>query len=108
MQWLSFSAVFDYSVAYAMVGVAGLLRNKAQLPLSVILGCTARFITHYISGVTVYARHMPEVFMDLPMTSPYIYSLLYNGEYMLPNTVIAVVVCLALAKPLQKWLFPAS
>ena len=57
----------------------------------------------YISGITVYARWMPEEFMGMTMTSPFIYSLLYNGTYMLPNTVLCVLVVALLAKPLGKF-----
>lgn len=34
----------------------------------------------------------------------FFYSALYNGGYMLPSTVLAVVVCAALMKPLSKFL----
>ena len=103
IDWVSI--LFDYSVAYAVVGLAGVVRNRVKLvPVGVLTGCVARFLVHYASGVTVYARYMPEEFMGLPMTSPLIYSALYNGGYMLPNTVLTLVVCLLLAKPLGKWI----
>lgn len=103
LDWVSI--VFDYSVAYMMVGLAGLLRNRPKaLPAAAVIGGAARFVVHYISGATVYAKWMPEEFMNLPMTSPYFYSALYNGGYMLPNTVLAVVVCAALRKPLRRWI----
>lgn len=103
IDWVSI--VFDYSAAYAVVGLAGLVRNRVKLvPLGVAAGCAARFLVHYISGVTVYARYMPEAFMGLPMTSPLVYSALYNGGYMLPNTILALAVCILLMKPLGKWI----
>ena len=105
LNWVSI--LFDYSVAYAMVGFAGLFKGKVkQLPLAVIVGGAARFIIHYISGVTVYAEWMPEEFIGMTMTSPWLYSALYNGGYMLPCTILAVVVCSLIIgiKPLRKWL----
>ena len=103
ISWVSI--VFDYTGAYAMVGLAGLLKRKANLiPLAALIAGAARFIVHYISGVTVYAEWMPEQFMGMTMTSPYFYSALYNGGYMLPSTILAVAVCAALMKPLAKWL----
>ncbi len=105
IDWVSI--IFDYSVAYAMVGLAGLFRNKVkQIPLAAAVGCIARFIIHYVSGFTVYAKWMPEEFMGMPMTSPFIYSALYNGGYMLPCTILAVVVCALLitVKPIRNWL----
>lgn len=105
IDWISI--LFDYSVAYACVGLAGVLKRKPERAwLAALVGCAARFVIHYISGVTVYAKYMPDVFMGLPMTSPILYSALYNGGYMLPNTILAVAACLALAqvKPIRRWL----
>ena len=97
INWISI--IFDYSVAYACVGLSGLLRPKQQsknayrtLPLAAFIGCLARFIVHYLSGITVYAAYMPEEFLGLTMTSPAFYSLLYNGTYMLPNTILAIAI----------------
>ena len=99
------SIIFDYSVAYAAVGLAGLFgKNPGKTAgIGAFFGCFCRFVIHYISGFTVYARWMPEEFMGMPMTSPFIYSLLYNGTYMLPNTVLCVLVVALLAKPLGKF-----
>lgn len=103
VNWVSI--VFDYGGAYAVVGLAGLLKRKASLiPLAALIGGTARFLVHYISGVTVYAEYMPEEFMGWTMTSPFFYSALYNGGYMLPSTILAVAVCAALMVPLRKFL----
>ena len=105
ISWISI--IFDYSVAYGAVGLAGLFRNKGGVPsagrsaLGALTGCVARFIIHYISGVTVYAQWMPEEFMNMKMGSPVIYSLLYNGTYMLPNTILCVAVIVLLNKPLR-------
>ena len=105
ISWVSI--IFDYSVAYAFVGFAGVLKRKADLAwLAALIGCAARFVIHYISGVTVYAQWMPEEFLGLTMTSPLFYSALYNLFYMLPSTVITVVGVFALSKaaPIRKWL----
>lgn len=105
ISWVSI--IFDYSVAYAFVGFAGVLKRKANLAwLAALIGCVARFVIHYLSGVTVYAEWMPEEFLGLTMTTPFFYSALYNLFYMLPSTVIAVVGVFALSKApaIRKWL----
>lgn len=103
------SMLLDYSLAYAAVGLGGLLRKtKHPLTLGALLGCLCRFGIHYLSGVTIYAQYMPEVFMEKTMTSPAVYSLLYNGSYMLPNTVLALLLCAFLEKPLRKWIQPEA
>ena len=97
------SMLLDYSLAYMFVGFAGLLRGKkGELALGAAVGCFARFLIHFLSGITIYAQYMPEEFMDMTMTNPAVYSVLYNGSYMLPNTVLAVVLCAALKKPLER------
>ena len=88
ISWVSI--VFDYAVAYAFVGFAGCFKKKY-----------ARFIIHFISGVTVYAQYMPEEFMGFSGMTPVLYSTLYNGTYMLPNTVIAIAIC-SLLIPVMK------
>ncbi len=101
INWVSI--IFDYSVAYAFVGFAGLLKGRYRaLPLAAFLGCLARFAVHYLSGITVYAQYMPESFLSFPMTSPAVYSLLYNGTYMLPNTVLAVALSFLLIPMMRK------
>ena len=101
ISWVSI--VFDYSVAYAFVGLAGLLRRKYKLfSLAALIGCVARFAVHWLSGVTVYAEYMPEEFMGVTKLTPALYSTLYNGTYMLPNTILAVILCALLAKPIAK------
>ena len=105
ISWISI--IFDYSVAYAMVGLAGVLKRKANLAwLAALIGCVCRFVVHYISGVTVYAQWMPEEFLGMTMTSTWFYSALYNFFYMIPSTIIAVVAVLALSKsaPIRRWL----
>ena len=105
ISWISI--IFDYSVAYMFVGFAGLMRGqfeenrKLALPVGALIGCVCRFIIHYISGVTVYAQWMPEEFMGVTHLTPALYSLLYNGTYMLPNTILAVLLCALLQKPLR-------
>ncbi|MEZ4357867.1 MAG: energy-coupled thiamine transporter ThiT [Eubacteriales bacterium] len=97
LNWVSL--LLDYSVAYGAVGLAGLFRGKKWGGIyGSLVGGTARFIVHYISGITVYAMYAPEG------QSPMLYSFLYNISYMLPNIIIAVVVFLLLEKPMGKYL----
>ena len=99
------SMLLDYSVAYMFVGFAGLLaRKKGKMWLAALIGCLCRFVIHFISGITIYAEYMYDIF-DIPMTNTWIYSALYNGSYMLPNTIIAVIACLILEKALARYIY---
>ena len=98
------SMLLDYSVAYMFVGFAGLIKRRPrQMWLAALIGCFGRFIIHFISGITIYAQYMEDIF-GLPMTNVWVYSALYNGSYMLPNTILAVAVCWVLGRSLEKQL----
>ena len=99
------SMLLDYSLAYGAVGLAGLARGmKRPLLWGAVIGCLGRFGIHYLSGVTIYAQYMPERFMELTMTTPALYSLLYNGSYMSVNTALAILCCALLEKPLERYM----
>ena len=98
------SMLLDYSVAYMFVGFAGLVyRQPKKLWLGALLGCFGRFVIHFISGITIYAQYMEDIF-GLPMTNVWVYSALYNGSYMLPNTILAAALCFLLGRSLEKQL----
>ncbi|MBR6740109.1 MAG: energy-coupled thiamine transporter ThiT [Clostridia bacterium] len=99
------SMLLDYSLAYMAVGAAGLLKGEAsplRYALGALVGCVARFAVHFVSGVTIYAQYMPETMLGITLPNPTVYSIIYNGTYMLPNTVLAVALLAALALPLKK------
>ena len=83
------SIIGDFFVAYMILGVAGLFKGKF-VPATLV-SCTARFLVHYVVGATIWAEYMPEEFFKMTMTSPWIYSALYNGAYMLPDMVMVMV-----------------
>ena len=103
------SMLLDYLVAFAPLGLAGLFKRKAWgvFPGAVI-GCLGRFLVHYISGVTIYKILAPTEFMGTTFTSPSFYSLVYNGSYMLPNTILALIVFVLLYKPMKKYFVGAD
>ena len=85
------SMLLDYLVAFTPLGLAGLFRGKKWgIFAGTIVGCAGRFLVHYISGVTIYKILVPTAFMQWTFTSPELYSIVYNGSYMLPNTIIAM------------------
>ncbi len=80
--------VFDYLLAYGILGLAGIFRNK-RMPLmltGVGLSVFLRFVSHYISGAIFFDIWMPEEF-----NNPYFYSLVYNGSYMLPEMIFTII-----------------
>lgn len=99
------SMVLDYLLAFTPLGLAGIFRGKAWgIFPGTVLGCAARFAVHYISGVTIYRITMPTQIPGFGVfDSAEIYSLVYNGCYMLPCTVIALVIAGALYVPMKPY-----
>ena len=99
------SMLGDYIFAFAVLGVAGLFwKKKNGFVLGATAGCIARFLVHYVVGATVWAEYMPENFFGMTMTTPWFYSLLYNGFYMVIDMALCLVIFALLIKPLGKYL----
>ena len=97
------SIIGDFLLAYAVLGVAGLFRGKF-IPATIV-ACSLRFLVHYVVGATIWAEYMPPEFFDMTMTTPWIYSALYNGAYMLPDMVLILLAGGILLKtPLGKYI----
>lgn len=93
--------LFDYIVPFTGLGIACLLRNiktssvrfkKISIYFAVTCGIMLRFICHYITGVVIWGQWAGD-------EGPYIYSLLYNGTFLLPELVLTLLVCVILFKP---------
>ena len=99
------SMLGDYLVAFTMLGLAGLFKGKKNgFFIGMVVGAFARFLVHYVVGATVWAEYMPETFFGMTMTSPWFYSLLYNGSFILINTVLCLLIGALLYKPMGKYL----
>ena len=89
----------DYIVAFSALGLGGIFRgtikNQAlSLAAGGALVSIIRFICHFISGATIWGGYAE----DTPVL---IYSLTYNGSYMLPELIITVVGALILGSLLD-------
>ena len=82
--------LFDYVVAFGVLGFGGLFRKVKLQPvgftLGVVVACVLRFLCHFLTGITVWADYAEGVWGVI------IYSLTYNGSYMLPELVITAAV----------------
>jgi thiamine transporter len=99
------SILGDYLIAYTVLGFAGLFHKRYYgFFIGIAVGGLARFLVHYLVGVWVWGEYMPETFFGMTMTTPWFYSFLYNGSYMLIDMLLCLVVGLLLFKPLGKYL----
>ncbi len=98
------SIIGDYLAAFLVIGFAGLVsRRKNGVFTGTLIAGVLRFIVHWVTGATLWAVYMPDEFLGLKMTNPWIYSALYNLCYMIPNIVITLVVFAALYVPMKKY-----
>ncbi len=92
--------LFDYIIAFTVLGLAGIFGNKGfkRQISGIVLACLLRFVCHYISGVTIWSSAA----LDFGFSNPYLYSLLYNGAYMLPETVFTCIGAVLLLRKFNK------
>ncbi len=81
--------LFDYIVAYAVLGLSGLfgkiVKNKlVSAILGVLFVCLLRYICHFITGVTVW-REIADLWEAIW------FSITYNGTYMIPEIIITPI-----------------
>ena len=99
------SIIGDYLLAFTVLGLAGLMKGKKLgVFWGTLIGGVARFLVHYVVGATIWAAYMPDTFFGMTMTSPWIYSLLYNIAYMGPNIIITLVIFGLLYVPMKKYM----
>ena len=109
--------VIDYLVAYTLLGFGGIFRNKIKnkavaLSLGAVLALSLRYIAHIISGYIFYGAWAEWFFTQDNFYSiggwildsfsgkglALVYSIFYNGLYMIPEIVITAVAAIALGK----------
>ena len=100
----------DYILAYSMLGFAGLFNKKGMggWIAGTVIAMLLRLAMLYLSGVLIW--HSVGEIWNLNIGNQYIYSLIYNGSYMVPEilfTVIASVIMFRIPQ-LQKMIRPAA
>ena len=109
--------VLDYLVAFTGLGLGGCFREKIQnrgaaLMCGSLVALGARYIAHIASGYILFAGWAEWFFTQegfpawgaqlaaslSPQMLGFVYSVVYNGMYMVPEMVITAVVALLLAR----------
>ncbi len=83
--------LFDYPLPYMALAIAAAVPGRIYLGAA--LAFAARFLCHYISGVVFFGSYAP------PDTSPYLYSLVFNATYLVPEAVICLLLLRILPVP---------
>ena len=75
--------IFDYLLAFTVLGFAGVFKNLGVkgIVLGIVLAMVLRFLSHLVSGGIFFASWTD-------WDNVWLYSICYNGAYMLPEMVI--------------------
>ena len=83
--------LLDYVIAFAVLGFGGVFRKSGMsqslaLVSGAALASVLRYICHVVSGATVWAG------LTIPTSAVLVGSLAYNATYMIPETLILLLV----------------
>ncbi len=93
--------LLDYVLAFTLLGIAGAFSNLTKKrPLNIALGtaavCVIRFLCSFFSGVLLWGSYQSYYEWANGM-SVWLYSLIYNGSYMLPELIITTAAAVTLS-----------
>ncbi len=110
--------LLDYLVAYTLLGLGGIFRNRIQNPgISLMCGSLAalgaRYLSHILSGFILYTSWAEWFFTQdgfpawgaqlvaslEPTTLGLVYSIVYNGLYMLPEMIFTAIASVLISRP---------
>ena len=89
--------LLDYVLAFGVLGLSGVFcslvgKKSIAIPISAFTVTLLRYICHIISGILIWGVYAPEGQGVL------IYSIVYNGTYMIPEIIISTVVTTIIMK----------
>ncbi len=108
--------LLDYLIAYTVLGLGGLFRNRIKsktlaLCFGTVLALSLRYLAHIVSGYIFYGAWAEWFFSQEGFTLGHsilnavsgqsltlLYSVVYNGLYMLPEIVITTVAAVIVAR----------
>ena len=109
--------VLDYLVAFTVLGLGGLFRDRIKAPGAAlccgsVVALGARYVSHIASGYILFAGWAEWFFTQegfpawggalVESLSPgvlgFVYSLVYNGMYMVPEMVITAIAAVLIAR----------
>ena len=109
--------LLDYLLAFTVLGLGGCLRNRVKNPGAALMGgsliaLSARFVCHILSGYILFAGYAEWFFTQegfpawgstlvetlSPQALGWVYSIVYNGMYMIPEILLTAAAALLVAK----------
>ena len=109
--------LLDYLVAYTLLGLGGIFRNRVEKPgkalmLGSIVAIGARYVAHVASGYILFSGWAEWYFTQegfpawgarlvealSPQLLGFVYSLVYNGMYIVPEMIFTAIAALFLTR----------
>ena len=93
--------LLDYIVPFTLLGISGIFAKKGVLyiTLGTAFAVILRFLCHFASGYIIFANFEKFVVLGSSFVGrPALYSICYNGLYMLPELIITVAVTAVIFK----------
>ena len=96
--------LLDYILAFTVIGLSacfnGVIKNHlVSIVVGIVFTFALRFVCHCRSGWIIWGVITPN---EMGLVAP-LYSLIYNGGYMLPETIITALVAVLTYKPLKRY-----
>lgn len=96
--------LLDYIIAFTVLGLAGAFGNKSfgKMIGGTVMVIVLRYVSHVISGAAVF-HSAGKIWDAFSTENEWVYSMIYNGCYMLPELIFTVAVtCILLKLPQTK------
>ena len=109
--------LLDYIVAYTFMGLGGIFRDRIKNPgvslmCGSIVALSARYATHVASGFILYSSWAERFFTQdgfpawgswlvenlSPELLGFVYSVVYNGMFMIPEIIFTAIMSLVIAR----------
>jgi len=99
--------LLDYVLAFAVMGIAplfarlvtgkseGRARRLVGYGVGAVIVCVLRYLSSVLSGGILWGSYAPE------RMNPWVYSLVYNAGYMLPNAILTALLAVLLCRALD-------
>ena len=91
------SVVLDYVLAFGVLGVAGFFKKNIKgIIFGTLVAVAGRFICSTISGAVIFGSYAPAG------QNPWIYSVVYQATYLVPELIITLLCMVFLFKKAQR------
>jgi thiamine transporter len=96
--------LLDYVIAFTVIGFSAcfnkVIKNRQlSIVVGIVFTFTLRLVCHFLSGVLIWEALYP----NEAGWGPVVWSVAYNGSYMLPEIIITSVVAWLSYLPLKKY-----